>query len=108
MKNLKLVLSIQFLCSVLLFSPHSYSFTTTNDNQTVQASSAYQYVIGDLLELHADKIVTNRGTYKTTYIQVLDQRSPKVDGTGTALGITIGKVQLKFDENKQLLEVILY
>jgi len=104
MKNLKIILSIPFLCSVFLFAPQSYSFTTTNGNQTVQASTTYQYVIGNLLELHANKIVTNRGTYPTTYIQVLDQRSPKAvaDRTGT------GKVQLKFSENKQLLEVILY
>ncbi|MBV1915217.1 MAG: hypothetical protein KUG72_07515 [Pseudomonadales bacterium] len=95
---------------LLVVSPLGYSATTTGGGSGSPSTSTdgIHYVTGELLELHPDKIVTNQGTYSTTYIMVLDQRSPVNRTTSPDGLITKGKVQLKLDKDKQLLEVILY
>ncbi|MDF1644800.1 MAG: hypothetical protein P1U80_11520 [Pseudomonadales bacterium] len=110
MRTIQKFLTRNLLYVLLLVSPFGYSMTTEGNGNSPRSGAVNdtRYVYTDLLELHPQKIVTSHGTYSTQYIPVLDQRLPTAESPTNSQGRTKGKVQLKLNREKQLLEVILY
>ena len=111
MKLIQSIIRTNMLLGLLLISSAAYSVSfdqgRTSPNSAPLPNAAI-YVHAELLELHPKKIVTTKGTYSITYIQVLDQRILGVHSGKPINKNSKGKVTLKMTSDRQLLEVVLY
>ena len=102
------LLSLNLLALLLLGSSYGHSISANHLPTNAASAKTVRYVIGELVERLPQKIVTNVGTYSTSYIRVLDQRTPATILAAKNKTTPQGKVQLKLDSANNLLEVILY